>query len=70
MSAPVATVRVRLVVEVKTSGAWGADCTIGQIQKQGVESATAIVQRQLGAAGIRIVGVSAVDMVVNCEEAP
>ena len=63
-----ASVRVRLVVEVKPSDTWGDDCTLGQVQKQGVTAALAILERALGEnSRVRIVGVDSCDVVLNEE---
>jgi hypothetical protein len=74
MSGKTATVRVRLVVEVTAHGAWGEDCTMGQIRKQGVEQATNSITTALSdyndrrpSPRFRIVSVDACDMVIPLE---
>lgn len=42
-----ATSRVQLTVEIDTGGAWGADCTIDQVQKQAADAARAALMRGL-----------------------
>ena len=65
MTIPSATVRVRIVVEVRASGTWGPDCTLGQIHDQALESAGAILGRALGAAPVRIIETIATDVIVH-----
>lgn len=71
MAGKTATVKVRLVVEVDTRGAWGEDCSMGQIRKQGTEEAVNALRRAIEAANglrpvvrFRIVSMDACDMVV------
>ncbi len=64
-----ATVKVKLVVEVQSHGAWGQDCTISQAKDQGLEGALANLQRALGTAqGIKVIRSEAVDIVIHCGE--
>lgn len=70
-----AKVKVRFVVEVDTRGAWGEDCSMGQIRKQGTEEAVNALRRAIEAANdlrpvvrFRIVSVDACDMVVPLVE--
>jgi hypothetical protein len=60
-----ATVRVRVVVEVPVRGTWGADCTVAQVQRQGIEEATNVLRRVAGSSGIRFVRVESCDMTVS-----
>jgi hypothetical protein len=59
-----ATVRVRVVVEVPVRSTWGSDCTVAQVQKQGIEEAVGALRRVVGSSGIRFVNVESCDMVV------
>ena len=62
MSRAMATVRVRVVVEVAVGGVWGADCAIGQARAQGTQGALDTVQRIIqehGRGVIRVVGAEA-----------
>jgi hypothetical protein len=70
VSGPTATVRVRLVVEVRLTSSWGADCTLGQIHRQGTQESVEALQRVLGDAKMRIVEATACDVVVHSEGKP
>lgn len=71
MNRQTAKVRVRVVVEVSTSSAWGPDCTIGQVYAQGASGAVKQVARALnGLSGARVVEASACEVVVTCEGKP
>lgn len=57
------TIRVELVLSIEVDSAWGEDCTVKQIYKQGVDSAIAKVERALkDYRGVRIVSVKDVEM--------
>lgn len=48
---------VRILVEVRTSDTWGAECTIEQIHRQAVEAATNRLKRNIDSStGIKLVG--------------
>lgn len=71
MADKIATVKVRMVVEVTPSGSWGDDCTMGQIQKQGTQAALDALSNALftdnerrPSKRFRIVSIDACDMVV------
>lgn len=66
---PIATVRVRVVVDVPVSSSWGADCTLGQIHAQATEAATTMVSNAL-TRGMRVVEAKACNIVVACEDKP
>lgn len=66
MSKQSATVRVRLVLEVESHGAWGEDCSIAQAKRQGLSDAMGNLRRVLGEAhGITIVECVGTDIVIK-----
>ncbi|NPC72932.1 hypothetical protein HPP05_24610 [Corallococcus exiguus] len=69
MSKATATVKVRLVVEVKVKSAWGDDCTVGQVQAQGTREAIATVTRLLTDSAASVVQVDACAMTLSREPA-
>lgn len=42
-----ATARATVTVDIRVSGSWGANCTIGQLQQQASEAAKNAVTRAL-----------------------
>ncbi|RKH03661.1 hypothetical protein [Corallococcus carmarthensis] len=69
MSKATATVKVRLVVEVKVNSAWGDNCTVGQVQEQGTREAIATVTRLLTDSAASVVQVDACVMTLSREPA-
>ncbi|RYZ39277.1 MAG: hypothetical protein EOO71_20750 [Myxococcaceae bacterium] len=67
MSKATATVKVRLVVEVKVSATWGEDCTVGQVQEQGTREAIAKVTRLLTDSAASVVQVDGCAMTLTRE---
>lgn len=65
-----ARVRVRLLVDVDVGDAWGGDCPLSQVRKQGGEAALGIMRRALEGGTtererVRVVDVSACEMVIE-----
>lgn len=68
MSRKTEVVRVRVELEVTLAGAWGPDCTLGQIHDQAAAGALGSVRRKLAEdATVRIIGATAVEVVTREE---
>lgn len=61
-----AVARVRVLVEVQVRGAWGEDCTVGQVHAQALEGAKDRIRSGLEH-GVRAIEMVATDMIVTCE---
>lgn len=60
-----ATVRVRVVVGVEVGSAWGDDCTVAQVRKQGAEAGENIVRNALADdKRVKLFGVESLEMTV------
>lgn len=60
-----ATVRVRVVIGVDVGAAWGDDCTVAQVRKQGAEAGENIVRNALaGEKRLKVLGVESLEMTV------
>ena len=57
------TIRIELVLSVEVDSAWGEDCTMGQVYKQGCDDAIARLGRQLQSTnGIKIISIKGAEM--------